>query len=433
MKYFPQHFRYLPILVILALLVGFSSVRTTSKSLQQNQATLKEEVWKAWEAGEINEAAELADKLIESKSEASTGQHILFLKAFITGNYEEALEIYKKIDPTYSQYIELDKTVVNAFLHLKRYGEAEKFAHSRNMKKHICDRLKNLKENPLRVTLDKLVVIPFAKGQLHEYFPDFEAELNGEKVIAHVDTGGTFLHMAPSRAEKFGIELTPGGKASHGSRRVDVYYGIAKSFRIGDALFENVPVAALASLVGQENFIIFGTSILKQFLSTLDYPNKRLILSLRENPEFRKKHLAMLPEDQIEIPFYMGADHYMFARGGVGEHQNLNFFIDSGLVLLHSDEKGGIRQAAFTATADMLIQWGFEQEKVEKRVFESHLPLLLGPLEQKEHLFVTAKKPYGPFEGVRIDGLLSNAFLKRYAWTLDFSKRMYIFSRHQYE
>lgn len=33
------------------------------------------------------------------------------------------------------------------------------------------------------------------------------------------------------------------------------------------------------------------------------------------------------------------------------------------------------------------------------------------------------------FGGVRIDGLISHAFLKRYAWTIDFDSREYTFAR----
>lgn len=389
---------------------------------------MKTQAWEAWEGGEINQAGELAKKLVKSKTEAASGQHILFLKEFIEGHYEEALSIYEKIDHAYPKYSELDKTVLNAYLHLGRYAEAEEFALSRNMEEHNLTHLKRLKETPLKVKLDKLTIIPFAKGQLHEWFPDFEAELNGEKIIAYVDTGGSFLHMAPARAEKLGIKLSPYGKGYHGTRRVDMYHGTAESFRIGDASFRNVPVYALASLTGQENFIIFGTSILKQFLPTLDYPNKRLILSPRNDPQFRKEHLAMLPTEQVEIPFYLGIDHYMFAHGGIGDHKPLTFFIDSGLVALRPDKTGGLRQAAFTTTADNYEKWGFKQEEIETKWFESPFPISLGPLVQEGHICIPSDKLHGPFEKVRIDGLLSHAFLKKYTWTIDFSNRKLIFS-----
>ena len=64
-----------------------------------------------------------------------------------------------------------------------------------------------------------------------------------------------------------------------------------------------------------------------------------------------------------------------------------------------------------------------------KTVFESRLPLALGPLEQTNHLFLPGRVTPTRFGGVRIDALLSHAFLKRYAWTLDFANREYLFSQ----
>ena len=66
---------------------------------------------------------------------------------------------------------------------------------------------------------------------------------------------------------------------------------------------------------------------------------------------------------------------------------------------------------------------------VDKGVFESPLPLSLGTLEQKGLLVLASKKvPFSTFGGVKIHGLLSHAFLKNYAWTLDFDCREYLFS-----
>lgn len=119
----------------------------------------------------------------------------------------------------------------------------------------------------------------------------------------------------------------------------------------------------------------------------------------------------------------------MFARGGVGEHRDLNFFIDSGLVSLHPDGKGGLRQAAFWSSRSNYERWGLDPVEVRKEVFESPLPLSLGPLEQSGHLFLSKDKvPYGRFGKTQIHGLLSHAFLRRYAWTLDFDRHVYIFS-----
>lgn len=400
-----------------------------TRPADKEAGALREEAWKAWEDGDVPRASRLALRLTESETEATAGHHLLFLCAFVTGNYEGALRHYRRIDATYARYAELDEPVVHAYLHLGRYADAERFARTREMESGLRDALAQRAKRPLKVTLEELTVIPFAEHPLSEYFPGFNVEVEGQEVVAHIDTGGTFLIMGPTRAKELGIELTEAGEGYHGQRRVKLLRGVARSFRLGAARLENVPVVGMPTLTGAQDFIIFGTNILQQFLSTLDYPNRRMILSPRDNPEVEREHLAMLPGDRVEVPFYMWGDHYMFARGGVGDHRGLNFFIDSGLVSLHPDESGGLRQAAFTTSAEDFVGWGVDSEEVGARVFEAHVSISLGSLEQAGHLFVTSKNRYGPFGGVRIDGLLSHAFLKRYAWTLDFSKRKYIFSQ----
>ena len=61
-------------------------------------------------------------------------------------------------------------------------------------------------------------------------------------------------------------------------------------------------------------------------------------------------------------------------------------------------------------------------------MFESDLPLALGALKQEGLLMLPrGKVGTGSFGGVRMHGLLSHAFLSRYAWTLDFGARTYVF------
>ena len=82
----------------------------------------------------------------------------------------------------------------------------------------------------------------------------------------------------------------------------------------------------------------------------------------------------MLPENNTEMPFYLWGEHQMFARGGVAENRSLNFFIDSGIVSLHPDDTGGIRQAALKSSPSNFRNWGFDPNEVSKGVFESPTP-----------------------------------------------------------
>ena len=383
---------------------------------------------KDWENGEIDEAQRKAGAIADTNE----GKHLLFLSAAVKGRYEDALEFYAGIEPTYERLSELDAPVVNAYLHLKREEDAERFARGRELDPILAATVELRAARPLRARLDGITEVPFS-GRLFKpfllgpYFPPFDAELEGQAVTVHVDTGGSFLHMSPERANSLGIDFAEAGSGKHGLRDVPVKLGIANVFKLGDAVLENLPVAVLPSLSGSQDFIIFGTNVLEQFHSTLDYPRKRLILSPRDDDELRKRHMQMLPGRRVEMPFYLWGDHYMFARGGFGDHRGLNFFIDSGLVKL-GWSRLWLRQACFATTPALYKTWGVEEDAAESDLFQSPLPISLGELEQRDQFFTPTPELYASsFGGVRIDGLLSHAFLKRYAWTIDFDRGVYVF------
>jgi hypothetical protein len=118
----------------------------------------------------------------------------------------------------------------------------------------------------------------------------------------------------------------------------------------------------------------------------------------------------------------------MFARGGLGPRNDLNWFVDSGLVSLHPDGNGGLRQASFTSSKRRFTQWGVSGADIRRGHFESPVPLRLGSLVEDAPLMAVGPAGDQSLGGVRIDGLISHAFLKRFAWTIDFDTREYRFA-----
>jgi hypothetical protein len=382
------------------------------------------DAWTAWKSGDIEKCEALLGELDDSDPH----RHLLFLVRYVKGDFETALEDYHTISLDYARLGELDQPVIDAWLHLDKPSEALAFAKNRQLDDTTISILEKRAASPSTVSLDTTSVIPFADHELTEFFPAFEVELNGEPLTAHIDTGGTYLVMGPERAAALGITTTEAGTGYHGSNPVGMRAGIADSFKLGDATLTNVPVSTLASLTGAQDFVIFGTNVLQQFYSTLDYPRNRLILSPRGNESQTAAHRAMLPEETARMPFFLWADHYMFAKGNLGSNRNVNFFVDSGLVSVHPGSDGQPVQAAFTTSRKKFQEWGVPKNNTKKTHFQLEVPLGLGPLEQSSLYAVPMRVGLQNFGGVQIEGLISHAFLKNYAWTIDFDSREYIFA-----
>ncbi len=383
-----------------------------------------EDAWVAWKQGDVALVEEIATK----HSETDEGVHLLVLCFSVRGQFEEALSLHGKLDPSYRRFSELDNVIFQNFLHMHRYDEAARFAEDRSMDAVSQAEAQSRLRTPLVVNLETMTTVPFADHPLTPYFPAFSAAINDEKAVVHLDTGGNWLIIGPARAEKLGIDLVEAGEGFHASQRVSLFRGVARSFRLGDAVLENVPVVGIPTLIGEQDFIIFGTNVLQQFHATMDYPNERLILSPRRNEELTTQHMEVHGERIVEVPFFMWGDHYMFARGKFGEIEDLNYFVDSGLVALDPNEDG-VRQACFIAMRENYEKWGVASDDAAQRFFESELPLCLGPLEQVNQYFTTTPEPIAVnFGGIQIDGLISHAFLKKYTWTLDFERMIYVFS-----
>jgi hypothetical protein len=116
----------------------------------------------------------------------------------------------------------------------------------------------------------------------------------------------------------------------------------------------------------------------------------------------------------------------MIARGRIGEDREINFFIDSGLAAFRSDQG----QAGLLASTSTLEACGVPAPS-EGRFTEISWPVVLGPLRQFGLTAVAVPnrtwRAFGTRGGIGVEALLSHAFLKEYAWTIDFERRVYLF------
>ncbi|MEO3809410.1 retropepsin-like aspartic protease [Sphaerisporangium sp. B11E5] len=378
--------------------------------------------WRAWRRGDADAAGRLA-------AEAGLGE-LEVLALCVQGEYERALGRYGTLERPGRR---LDEVVAHALLHLDRAGEAYEHVVRRCGARRVPADLRGRVERPMAVTLERTTAVPFADHPLAAYLPAVPARLDGHELVAHIDTGGTFLVMGTERARALGIRLTPAGKDYHGTTRTEVYTGTAARLTVGDATLTDVPVEAMPTLRGGQDLVIIGTNVLQRFLSTVDHPGGRLLLSPRRSPGHAAAHLALLGgrEPVARVPFLLWADHYMIARGGFGARRDLNFFIDSGLVYVIDAEDGTPpRQACLYTTAAHYRSWGVPRATTARPHFLPGVPVHLGPLTMDDPFVATTpgrRPPWSSFGGIRVHGLLSHAFLSRYTWTLDFDRHEYAF------
>lgn len=392
--------------------------------------------WDAWRAGDFNEARMRADALLARDESLDEARHLRVLAAHVTGDYPGAIAAYEAIGPRYRRLSELDEPVLWSYVHAGDMAGARAFAESRGMTRNKVtrERLRLAVERPLRTEIAGVVELAFTDDALTPFFPGFEARVNGHPAVARLDTGGVFVHLSAEQAAAYGVETVACERSFAALRFARVCHGVA-DLELGPVRLRNAPVAVhhgalpaeqIASAFGVELGPIIGTNVLQQFLTTVDSPRRRLILSARADPAARAAHLARLGGDQAEIPFAMWSDHLMIARGSVDGYQGLNFFVDSGLVA--ATEAQG--QAAMLAPRGALADW---RVPTPARNSLAELPgdLALGPVAQ-EGMTASAVsdatwRNFGDWGGVRVDALISYGFLKRYAWTIDFDRRVYLF------
>jgi hypothetical protein len=345
----------------------------------------------------------------------------------VQGDYPAAIRTFEGISTSYEKYEDIGRLMVDAHVHLNQLEDAWELASQLELE--WANYLKERAEKPFSCDADHTYIVPFSDGGRipTEFMPCVKGTINGKDANIRFDTGGTYLVIGKDIAEELGIQLNYEGTGFHGSTEVTVWRGIAEEMTLGeDLVFKNVPVGIMASL---GRLTIIGTNIIEKFLATMDYPNSRFILTPRDREDLYEEHKALLPERRESIPFYMWGDHYMFAEGSFGDNYGLTLFFDSGLVAITMID-GEMKQASFNASKERLLFWGFDEAELAEPTFlPTGYSLGVAGLRQDNTLI-----SYNPrlekdreFGDVRMDGLISHAFLKNYSWTIDFDKHEYTF------
>jgi hypothetical protein len=186
---------------------------------------------------------------------------------------------------------------------------------------------------------------------------------------------------------------------------------------MGQVTLRNVPViVAKWKAMGLTSDGVITTQILKQFLSTIDYENREIILRQRNEAGLQQILDTFKDEEPYRLPFFMAGSHMMFTKGSLNGHDSLNIFVDCGLAstmpLVILDE-----------TVEFL---GLEKHRIEGTDYywssiQSHGigPFIRGETQALGNVFVE-DNPYWQ-HGFVFDALISHEYLRHLgSWTIDF-------------
>jgi len=250
---------------------------------------------------------------------------------------------------------------------------------------------------------------------------------NGVPANFLVDTGGT-VELEPDFAVRTGVKMEEGSGTGvfAGGKTAALRSGMLPALTLGAATAYDVPVHVFPTHAGSlfkgvQIDGIVGTTYFERFLVTIDYPRQRLVLRARSKAASAAFQSAAAQTGATVVPCYLAGDHFVMAHAEVNDAPSGLFLFDSGLAgggLMPSDDlvkAAGIKLDQSRAGTGIggggtVTSVPFTTDRIAVgSAVERNVPGLYTPEGTPLSRF--------PFT---VWGLISNDFLKHYAYTVDF-------------
>ncbi|HZT13811.1 MAG TPA: aspartyl protease family protein, partial [Candidatus Baltobacteraceae bacterium] len=172
------------------------------------------------------------------------------------------------------------------------------------------DLRRRLFEQGERISIpDRGAVLPFVES---EPLPMIELTIDGRPANCILDTGAPDVVIDPDFAAQAGIAVTGGQVGTFaGGRTATVRQAMLQRLQAGPIELRNITAGVLPSrgisfYRDRRVDCTVGTGFLMRFLSTIDYPRKRLILR-------RRTEEAANAGAGVSMPMWLAGDHFIFA------------------------------------------------------------------------------------------------------------------------
>ncbi len=403
--------------------------------------SIMEYATRLFEAGRFERSRELLASLLTGADRPLDAVHLAARVDYYTGNYASAERLFTEAiagDPTNARAamgLLMTHYQTNAY---ERGAELpdEMFGGRPIAHLDIMRAMEGMEPYEVCWSDGRTTEVPFLDI---DPLPVVEVTINGRSIFVIIDTGADMFILDTEIAAEMGMETVATMQAMFaGGMRGELGFGVAESLTLGGVTLHNVPISMLPtaplSLTDRTIGGIIGVGVLKQFLSTMDYPGNRLVL--RERSEAAVEALRVSATERVveDTPFYLSSTHFLLVHGSLNGYNDLIFHVDSGL--------GGA--PSFATTQEALEYVGIPIPETEVRdhvtggggggfaVGEFEIAELgLGSLVGHDLVGSYGGQPPGSYwmAGFIIDGLISHNFLRDYAWTLDFDGMRMIFSQ----
>jgi hypothetical protein len=179
----------------------------------------------------------------------------------------------------------------------------------------------DLRADPLAGEVD----VPLARI---DPLPVLDVRVDGKPARLLLDTGGTGLDLATAFARKIGLATQSAGQGTFaGGLHADVRRGHVDRLDLGAATVRSLPVSVLDQIPPDVDGVL-GTSVLYDFLSTIDYPNRRLILRPKSASDAFER--AAATRGATIVPMLLVPDHFIFVRARAGSGPEALYNVDTG-------------------------------------------------------------------------------------------------------
>lgn len=188
----------------------------------------------------------------------------------------------------------------------------------------------------LQASGDTRVVVPF---ELVNNRPVIEVRVNDSKEPLRfvLDTGAGMCVISTQAAERLGLRpVARGGlaRAVGGTGSFEIVYGFLRSFQMGEARIENVPIYVRQFHNANEAIDGYiGLSVISKYLASVDYGSKTMTL-LRDEARQKALEEAVANPKGFDVPIRITTSGFWSGEIQLdGVSKPLNFIMDTGATI----------------------------------------------------------------------------------------------------